>query len=108
MIQSESDFIPLQVIWVMGQEFDAILGISNDGQSLLALRPELHPEAAETVQAEAAQMVKEVAPTLMDNEFTGKVWSNGKWSDRAIDLIGDFDQDSLHCEVVIIVTDHHR
>jgi hypothetical protein len=108
MINSESDFIQPQVIYMKTKDFDAILGISHDGQSLLALRADLAPGAVKTIQAEACQIIKEEAASLTDNNHKGKVWLNGKWSDFDFDFTVVFNEVLLRFDVDVVITDHPR
>jgi hypothetical protein len=106
MIDSESDFIQLQVINFETQDFDAFLVISHDGQNILALRADLDPEAADTIQYDSSQIVKAKAASLAGNTHRGKLWLDGKWSDHDFDFTVVFNKASLQYEVAVVVTDH--
>ncbi len=109
MINSEREPMQLQiqVSQIETMDFDAFLIMSHDGENELGLRNDLDPEEAVIIQMDAAQIVKEEASRLTINELRGRIWKNGKWWEFDLNLVGDFDQDSLHCEAVIVVTDHH-
>jgi hypothetical protein len=109
MDTSVSDFIELRVINIKGQKFDAILSIAHDGRSLLALRADLDPEVADTIEYDASQVVKKETGSLNENkDIIGKAWLNGKWTDLAIDFTGVFDEVLYHYELNVVISDRPR
>jgi hypothetical protein len=62
---------------------------------VLGVRANLDPEAAEIIQMDAAQIVKEEAPSLKDGELKGIMWLNGKWRDVKIKFDGTYYKEML-------------
>jgi hypothetical protein len=95
MIHSESDHIPLQVIYSDVLRSDGLLIMLGRLKYLLGVRANLDPKAAEIIQMDAAEIVNKEAASLQDGELKGKMWLNGKWSDVKIKFDGTFNKEML-------------